>query len=71
MLLFAESNTRFLCEVAPDSASKFEQALAGVPLARLGEVVDQQRLHIAHKGRVLVDADVPALKHAWQARFDW
>jgi phosphoribosylformylglycinamidine synthase len=71
MLLFAESNTRFLCEVPPAMASKFEQTLSGVPLARLGEVVIAERLHVTHGGRTLIDADLPALKRAWQAPLDW
>jgi len=36
--LFSESNTRFLCEVAPAAAADFERACAGIPWARIGEV---------------------------------
>jgi len=46
MLLFAESNTRFLCEVRPENAADFEATLAGVPHAAIGEVVDSGLLEI-------------------------
>ncbi len=38
VLLFSESNTRFLCEVPPATAAEFEQRLAGIPLGKLGVV---------------------------------
>ena len=37
--LFSESNTRFLCEVAPAKAAAFESRLAEAPALRLGWVV--------------------------------
>ena len=46
MLLFAESNTRFLCEVRPEHTKAFEAVLAGVPCAAIGEVVDSGLLEI-------------------------
>ena len=46
VLLFAESNTRFLCEVRPERAAEFEAALAGIPHARIGEVVAGGKLEI-------------------------
>ena len=50
VLLFSESNTRFLCEVRPADASAFETRLGSdVPWARIGEVVADSRLEIAHR----------------------
>jgi phosphoribosylformylglycinamidine synthase len=71
VLLFSESNTRFVCEVPPGSAAAFEQALAGVPLARVGEVVVGDRLQIALDGRRVVDAPLALLKETWQAPLRW
>ncbi|HWB01299.1 MAG TPA: phosphoribosylformylglycinamidine synthase subunit PurL, partial [Pirellulales bacterium] len=75
VLLFSESNSRFLCEVRPDKAAAFEAALAGVPHARLGEVTDERRLEIrglaATGGRVVIAADLQPLKDAWQQPFRW
>ncbi len=70
MLLFSESNTRFLCEVRPADAEAFEQALAGVPHARVGEVTDDRRFQIRHATTV-IDAEIDRLKRAWQEPLDW
>jgi phosphoribosylformylglycinamidine synthase len=67
--LFSESNTRFLCEVTAEKATAFENVLAGVRFAKVGEVTDSARLVITESNLTLIDADVPALKQAWQATF--
>lgn len=69
--LFSESNTRFVCEVPPAHAAAFEQALAGVPHAALGEVLDSLRLDIVCGDRTLISADLATLKAAWQLPLDW
>ncbi|MEX0978483.1 MAG: AIR synthase-related protein, partial [Pirellulales bacterium] len=71
VLLFSESNTRFLCEVAPDKAGEFEARLAGVPHARIGTVTAEPALHVAFDAHPLMVVDVARLKAAWQATFDW
>ena len=69
MLLFAESNTRFLCEVRPGRAAEFEAALAGVPHARIGEVVDGE---VGNRGATTtIAAELAALKEAWQKPLRW
>ncbi len=60
--LFSETNTRFLCEVAPDQEALFQSSLGGIPHARLGQVVAKPRLLIDD----LVDAELPTIKAAWQ-----
>jgi phosphoribosylformylglycinamidine synthase len=65
--LFSESNTRFLCEVEPKHAARFEQALSGVTFAKIGQVTDDARLAIRDGDTRLIDADVFDLKEAWQA----
>jgi phosphoribosylformylglycinamidine synthase len=67
VLLFSESNTRFVCEIAPEHAAEFERTLAGAPLARIGQVTGSDRLTIASGGSPIVDADIRTLKEAWQA----
>jgi len=86
VLLFSESNTRFLCEVTPERATAFEQALADVPHALVGEVVGTGRLEIVgipapveiepgspHEIRapLVVSAELAALKEAWQKPLRW
>jgi len=69
--LFSESNTRFVCEVPAQDAAAFEQALAGVPHAALGEVVEAAQLNIVSGQRTLISADLTVLKAAWQSPLDW
>ncbi len=87
ILLFAESNTRFLCEVRPGDAARLEAALADVPHARVGEVTGDGRLEIMGISRPragegvrsnarleaakVIDSDIAALKEAWLAPLDW
>ena len=65
--LFAESNTRFLCEVRREDAAVFEGHLSSVPNACVGQTVDAERLRIlaTEGGKALVDADLAQLKAAW------
>jgi phosphoribosylformylglycinamidine synthase len=71
VLLFAESNTRFLCEVPADREAEFLQTLAGVPVAQVGRVVAQPRLAITRGAATLIETDLSVLKEAWQAPLRW
>ncbi|MDA7950405.1 MAG: phosphoribosylformylglycinamidine synthase subunit PurL [Pirellulaceae bacterium] len=66
--LFAESNTRFLCEVTPENRATFEETLSGIPVAHVGTVTQTDTLEVTStregsKKIVLRNAD---LKEAWQ-----
>ncbi len=69
-LLFSESNTRFLCEVRPENAAAFESALGAIPHAQIGEVNGSGKLEIIAE-TPLVQADLHALKEAWQKPLRW
>jgi len=72
VLLFSESNTRFLVEVAPEKTRDFEGLWASLPCLPLGEVAAHDRLKIfGPQGRTLVDAAIGDLKSAWQKPLDW
>jgi phosphoribosylformylglycinamidine synthase len=71
VLLFSESNTRFLCEVSAHAAADFEHALLRVPHACIGKVIDTAVLEITYYGTPLVSSDLAVLKAAWQAPLDW
>ncbi len=74
-LLFSESNTRFLCEVSPDSLPEFLAAVDGIAYAQIGTVTADRLIVYPSKteagaAAVLV-ADPAELKAAWQAPFKW
>ena len=71
VLLFSESNTRFLCEVPAEHAAGFEAKLAGVPLGRLGEVTATEDLQVTHDGRPVIIVGLDRLKAAWQSPLNW
>jgi phosphoribosylformylglycinamidine synthase len=73
VLLFSESNTRFLCEVPPDRVKEFENKLAGVPHACIGKTLPTDRLEIfsAAGGADLIDRPLDELKAAWKSPLAW
>ncbi|WP_425617336.1 phosphoribosylformylglycinamidine synthase subunit PurL [Anatilimnocola sp. NA78] len=71
VLLYSESNTRFLVEVPAEKKSAFESALAGVPHAAIGEVTASDRLQIEGKSSLLIDTALNSLKEAWQKPLRW
>lgn len=83
ILLFAESNSRFLCEVPADRRRQFEEALGDAPHACIGEVSEQKNLEIfglplgalihaaASSAPKVVSAPIDQLKAAWQAPLRW
>jgi phosphoribosylformylglycinamidine synthase II len=67
ILLFSESNSRFLCEVSPQNAEAFERVMSAVAAGRIGIVTGDRRLIISRGGGRVIDADVMGLKGAWQS----
>jgi phosphoribosylformylglycinamidine (FGAM) synthase-like enzyme len=71
-ILFSESNTRFLVEVAPGNKKEFEEALSGRDFAEIGQVIEDEKLEIyGHKGGLVLSADTAELKEAWQQPLRW
>jgi phosphoribosylformylglycinamidine synthase len=66
-LLFSESNSRFLVEVAPKDQASFETIMNGKICAQIGKVTKNPRLKITGlNGAVVVDAAVADLRAAWK-----
>ncbi len=72
LLLFSESQTRFIVEVQRGHAAAFAAAMAGVPCRPIGDTTKEQRLRIAgSNGEWVVWANLSALKEAWQKPLRW
>jgi len=69
--LFAESNTRFLIEVAPENCPAFEQALDEVTFARIGMITEEDQLVVNNDGEILLTTPIGQLKEAWQSPLRW
>jgi len=71
-ILFSESNSRFLVEVASERKDEFERVMKGISLACIGQVADSEMLEIyGVDGRKLVAASIDSLKEAWQKPIRW
>ncbi len=71
-ILFSESNSRFLAEVAPENQAEFEKIMAGISLASIGQVTGSEMLEIyGLEGRQVLAASLGELKEAWQKPIRW
>jgi phosphoribosylformylglycinamidine synthase subunit PurSL len=73
VLLFAESNSRFLCEISPEHAPQFERIMSGIPFGRVGEVREETSIQICGNSQSapLIDVTIERAKEAWQAPLKW
>ncbi len=72
VLLFSESNSRFLVEIEPQKQAAFEKATAGLPVACIGAVTERPYLRvIGLGGGPVVDEPIERLKESWQATLRW
>jgi len=71
-ILFSESNTRFLAEVAPEDKQKFEKTMSGVAFAEIGQVTDNSKFEVyGRNGKAVLNAPIAELKEAWQKPLRW
>jgi len=71
-ILFSESNTRFLVEVAPEDSRRFEEAMKGVALAAIGEVTKGDKFEVyGINGEKVISSPLAELKEAWQKPLGW
>ncbi len=67
VILFAESNSRFLVEVAPANRKAFEGIMKGVPCAMIGEVNKGDKLVVRGiTGGKVIEAGLTKLKSSWK-----
>jgi phosphoribosylformylglycinamidine synthase len=71
-VLFSESNTRFLVEVAPEDRHQFEGMMAGLDFAAIGQVTSKEKLEVyGLSGKLVLSAPIAELKEAWQRPLRW
>ncbi len=70
VLLFSESASRVLVEVAPERVAAFEKAMGGFPVACIGRFTQDPVFRvIGVQGKPVVDTTVGKLREAWEAPF--
>ena len=66
-LLFSESNSRFLLEVAEHDSSEFGKLIQNKACAPIGKVTKSEKLLIRGlDGKIVIDAGLAALRHSWK-----
>jgi phosphoribosylformylglycinamidine synthase subunit PurSL len=72
VLLFSESNTRFLVEVSEQNVAAFAEALSGLPCVEVGVVNDgDQCIIVGASGRTLIESLIEELRQAWKKPLAW
>ncbi|MAX39150.1 MAG: phosphoribosylformylglycinamidine synthase subunit PurL [Gimesia sp.] len=71
-LLFSESNTRFLLEVALDKMDVLYECFGDLPLVDIGEVIGTRQFTIkGNSGNTAISASLDELKAAWKTPLAW
>ncbi|HJS06339.1 MAG TPA: phosphoribosylformylglycinamidine synthase subunit PurL [Pirellulales bacterium] len=75
VLLFSESNSRFVCEVPADEVQHFEKLIGDVPHAAIGEVTAGRQLQITgtntNNPDHPINLPIDEMKEAWQKPLWW
>jgi phosphoribosylformylglycinamidine synthase len=66
-LLFSESNSRFLVEIAPSKQRSFEKLMKGIPCCRIGRTTKlKEFVVIGKQGKVLITEQLEKLRKTWK-----
>jgi phosphoribosylformylglycinamidine synthase len=68
-MLFSESNTRWIAEIAPEREAELALLLHGLPAAKVGVVTTEPVLEVTHAGGLVLRKGCADLKAAWQRTF--
>lgn len=72
VLLFSESNSRFLVEVEPQHRETYETCMTDVPIGCLGTVTKESAFVVTGlDGCRIVETSIAVLKSAWQDSLRW
>ena len=68
VLLFSESNSRFIAEVPLKLRSEFEKFMKGTPCGLIGQCKDSNMLRVEGiDGNIVIEATLAELKKSWKA----
>lgn len=72
LILFSESNSRFLVSVKPNDKDEFERVMDKTSFTSIGQVTPSEILEIyGIKGKKIVSKSIAKLKEAWQKPLSW
>lgn len=68
ILLFSESNTRFLVEVLPVYKSAFENIMEDLPWAMIGKTIQTRKVEIYSSKKLLIELPIRVLRARWKTK---
>jgi len=72
MLLFSESNSRFIVEIEENNTKEFEKVMAGNVFSRIGRTAKNETLRVLGKdGSEIIKESIYILKGCWQKTMKW
>jgi len=72
IILFSESNSRFILEVKPEHQKQIEEILKGLPYGLIGCVLGKERLVVhGQSGKAILNESIWDLKESWQKTLRW
>ncbi len=72
VLLFSESNTRFLVEVSEQNAASFAEALSDLPCVEVGKVNDGDQCSVVGtSGQTVIESSIEELRQVWKQPLAW
>lgn len=72
LLLFSESNGRFIVEIEQKNKKQFEKILQGSCFSCIGKTTDGDRVVVyGNNDEKVITCDLSALKKAWQSPLNW
>jgi len=70
VILFSESNSRFIVEVDKESQKQFEDAMSQLAYAQIGKLTQEDDFIVKGiNGKIIVNTKITKLKDAWQNTF--
>jgi phosphoribosylformylglycinamidine synthase len=67
IILFSESNSRFIVTIPRNRKEEFEAVMQGVPFAEIGRVIDEPRLAVKGlDGGDIINSNIHHLKNMWK-----
>ncbi|MDA7857924.1 AIR synthase-related protein, partial [bacterium] len=72
VILFSESNSRFIVEVQEKNKTKFEKIMKGNVFAKIGKVTEDKYFKVKGlNGKTIIKENIFDLKEAWQKTLRW
>lgn len=70
MLLFSESNSRFIVEITPENKKSFEKTMKGIPVKCIGKVENTKKMIVTGlNDKEIINANINTLKTNWKKPF--